>query len=132
MEVEEPVMKPDALEIFNANPNYRFRWCLEKKVANGRKSDWKVVDRHHPDFEGMRVNVDHSPDQTYIKYMDVILCCMRRETAAKKKALLAEKVKKRTEGVGKKFERGVKKLSKALGGGRQEALRAMDKIEKEE
>uniref|UniRef100_A0A6H1ZCB1 Uncharacterized protein n=1 Tax=viral metagenome TaxID=1070528 RepID=A0A6H1ZCB1_9ZZZZ len=134
LEITEPSVVVDPFEVKNWPGQYEKHWCLEKKVSHGRKGDWVVVDRTHPDFKGIEVPIDQSPDQTFIRYMDVILCCMRKETAIKKRDALNAKVKNKTEAVTNKYRAGVGKLAKATGAGgsRREAMQVMDTIEKEE
>lgn len=69
-----------SLNIYNENPAYVYRWCAKNKMANNRRGIWHTVKREHPDFDGLRVEIDHSPEQSFFSCGDLILCCARKET----------------------------------------------------
>lgn len=96
LEVEVvPPIERSPLNIYNVNPTYAYRWCNKDMMGNGRRGIWHTVPKDHSDFSGLRVEVDHSVDQNFFSYKDVILCCARRETAESKRKRLSEKVDRR-------------------------------------
>ena len=131
IQVGEPTTHIDTLKIFNANPAYVFRWCQEGNVSNGRSGEWYVVDRNHPDFKGLRAALDHSPEESFIKFKDLILCCVRKETAEKKRQLLSDRTKARSRSISERYKTNVGKIQKSLGN-QSEAIRLMDEINEEE
>lgn len=102
-----PPLRINPLTIYDANPNYAYRWCRKDMMAGNRKDIWHSVDKSHPDFKGLRVAIDHSRDHTYFSYGDLILCCCRKETAKSKRKLLDERAVVRT----KNFEGQVKETT---------------------
>ena len=130
-QVEEPAANLDTLAVYGKPKAYEFRWCQEGRVSNGRSGSWIVVDRNHPDFKGLRIEIDHTPDQTFFKYRDLILCCVRKETADKKRLLLRERTKAKSQEVSGKYRENVGKIQKSLGN-QSEAIRLMDTLDKEE
>lgn len=130
-QVEEPSVRIDTLKVYHRNPAYEYHWCREGDVSNGRSGSWIVVDRTHPDFKGLRIEIDHSPNETFFKYKDVILCCARKETVERKRQLLQEKTKARSEGITSRYKDNVGRIQKSLGN-QSEAIRLMDELDKEE
>jgi len=114
LEIEEVAEGVDGLEVINRNPNYYYRWCRESDVGTGRTDIWNVLDRKHPDFSGLRVNIDHSPDKSFIRFKDLILCCARIETREKKRKALDAKVANSATQVKNKLVRDVDKTNKGL------------------
>lgn len=84
-----------SLNIYNENPLYVYHWCAKSKMANSRRGIWHTVPRNHPDFKGLRVENDHSPDQSFFSCGDLILCCARKETVAAIRKMKAERIKAR-------------------------------------
>lgn len=130
IEVEEPEIRIDVLKLSHPNPNYTYRWCQESKVSNGRSGMWHVVDKKHPDFASLRVPIDHTPDKTFFRFKDLVLCCCRKETADKRRKLHLDSVKARSEHVGKKFGEDIKKIQKSLGN-RSEALSVLEQMDED-
>jgi len=122
VEVSEPE-KDNPLTIYNANPMYVYRWCNRELMAAGRKGIWHTVPRNHPDFKGMSIAVDHSPDQNYFQYRDLILCCARRETVEHRRKRLEEKIQRR-ERLMQKEEETLIKVSKE---NMREGIRTLDR-----
>ena len=131
VQVEEPIINLDFLEVRGKNPNYEYHWCLKSRMSEGRIGNWTVVDKEHPDFQELKVNADHSPKETYISYKDLVLCCTRKETAASMRKALHNKAEARTRAITANYEEKVGKVRKSLGD-RKEALKLMKTIDKEE
>ena len=130
IQIEEPILKRNTLMIYNANPAYAYKWCADSEVSNGRSGNWRVVDRNHPDFKGLRVEIDEQPKQSFFKYRDLILCCMRKETNMKIKEILHQKTKSRSTAITNKYKENVGKIQKSLGN-QSEAIRLMEEINEE-
>jgi hypothetical protein len=64
-------------------------------MANGVKDIWHTVPKGHPDFIGLRVEVDHTPEQSYFTCGDLVLCCARKETVEARRKANQEKMKRR-------------------------------------
>lgn len=126
---DELILEEDNLKIYGKNPAYEYHWCLTKAMANGRSKNWVSVKRDDPAHADLRVAVDHSPEQNYIQYLDVILCAMPKGRADQLRKIGAEKVKRKTEGISQKFGDDVAKISRALGN-RSESLSVMKTIDK--
>jgi hypothetical protein len=131
IQVEEPNIKVDTLKIYSPNPSYEYHWCNEVNVSNGRSGMWVVVDKNHPDFKNLRVQIDHAIDKSFFKFKDLILCCARKETAVKRRQMHSDIIRNRSKSVDRKFGENVKKIQKSLGD-RSEAIRTMEKLEEEE
>lgn len=128
IEVVPPVER-SPLNIYNANPMYAYRYCNKDMMGNGRRGIWHTVPKDHPDFSGLRVEVDHSVGQNFFSYKDVILCCARKETADSKRKRLAEKIERRDKAL--KIEEDV--LIKATKESLREGINTLEKaIEKSE
>lgn len=130
VQVEEPAINVDALKVLTPNLNYVYHWCRESNVSNGRSGMWVVVDKKHPDFVRMSVPIDHAPNNTFFKYKDLILCCVRKETAEKRRKLHSDKIKARLKSTDKKFGEDIKRIQKSLGS-RSEAIKVMEQLEEE-
>lgn len=109
----------DELKVENRNPKYEYRWCNSNNMANNRKGNWVSVDRKDikpgGEHEGLSVAVDHSPDQTYIQYRDLILCYMPMELADKRRKLHSERVQKKTGAIEAQFKSDIDRTARALG-----------------
>jgi len=130
LEVENVELNVDGTEVHNLNPNYYPRWCRESELGNGRKGIWVVLNRNHPDFAGVSVNIDHSPDKSFIRFKDLILCVTRKETRDKKRKALDEKVASRTADVSNKLVRNVERVNAGLAN-RSGVVTAFKGIDKE-
>lgn len=131
IQIEEPIIAVDYLEVKDKNPNYEYHWCLKSRMSEGRIGNWVVVDKKHPDFRNLKVNADHSPNSSYISYKDLVLCCARKETAVAMRKALAKKAEARSKAATENYEEKVGKVSRSLGD-RKSALKLMKSIDKEE
>ena len=107
----------DPFRIYDENPNYIYRWCLKTKMANSRRGIWHTVPREHSDFEGLRVEIDHTPDQSFFSFGDLILCCARKETVESRRNSLLQRNLKRGEVFEKRVNEKLAKLDKDVKSG---------------
>lgn len=105
--IEEYKGGGDALAVYNGNPAYKYRWCEKTKMVGNRRDIWHAVDKTHPDFEGLKVGRDETPDLSTISFGDVMLCCARKETADSKRKFLDKIIPNRD----KKFEAHVQEVT---------------------
>jgi len=128
-----PPVQDSPLTVYNKNLMYAYRWCNKDLMATGRKGIWNTIPRDHPDFAGLRVSVDHSPNQNFFTYRDLVLCCCRAETAKSKRQRLDEKIRRRDARLQQEEEtvikatkenisQGIKTLENAIG--KQESVSA--------
>lgn len=119
LEVEEAPKKQGILAVTNVNPNYRVRWCGKAGMpASNRKGIYVVIDKRHPDFKGMTVQRDDTPDASYITIGDLILCATRKETSDKvRQANLGGNVQRL-----KNFDAGVKNASEKISRDAQDGI----------
>ena len=112
MEIEQVRdMDKYPLTVYNFPPKYVARWCYKGKMSVGRRGIWLTVDKRHPDFEEVKVEIDDSPEASYFSFGDLVLCCARRETVDSRRIAHAEKISKRT----KRFEAGVSETLARVG-----------------
>lgn len=78
--IEEPVATRNVLEVMNKNPMYAYQWNPKREMANSRHGHWLTLNKTHPDFKGVRVHIDHTPNESFISFEDLILCVTRKET----------------------------------------------------
>jgi len=105
--IEKPSLDRNVLAVLNKNPMYAYQWVPKIEMAGNRYGHWITLDKTHPDFKGIRVEVDHSPDQTYISLGDLILCCCRKETFVAWEKAVNEQASGSDEKVDKQFEKDI-------------------------
>ena len=115
-----PSSRIDPFNLRSANPAYTYRWCAKNKMAANRRGIWRTVLKDKTDFENVQVEIDHSPEQNFFSYGDLILCCARKETTkAKRKAL-----QDRNEMMLKKHEQGTQEVMDRIS---KEGIRSISK-----
>jgi hypothetical protein len=99
------------LTVYNMPEKYIGRWCNKANMSTGRRGIWYTIDRTHPDFKELRVEIDDSPELSYFSHGDLVLCCARRETVESRRQAHADKISKRTS----RFEGNVKETMARVG-----------------
>jgi len=100
------------LDVYNKNPNYQFMWRMKAKMGSGVQGIWHTVDKRHPDFAGMTVEQDDTPNESYFSTGDLVLTCCRMETwlAAKKRQM--NFTRERSEGFEKRHKIALDRISR--------------------